>query len=447
MFTTENNVSDFYKIYNTFEWLLNSYVLDYFVDNHWEKLPNSWKDLENISIDDISELLDYTSFNKSFVLPLSLLALKSFFKNMCVPRSHSLVHYDASFLESNLGAKLIKIFWKNVKLKKRHEITTMAKFCYEASQKNNCFYLVDVGSGLGHLCRILSYGFKIKCCGIEAQSNLIQQANILDQQFIKLFSKMYRNNPTAYSPVHINHRLEMNVTKEKFLKIIKEAFHIQNDDFEFGIVGLHPCGDLGPTLLRLYKECDNIRFINIVGCCYMKLTTNKYSSYSGFPMSDLFKNLNVNFSYNSREIACHAIENYIEKLKQGQSWKLKIHAYRAAIEKIIINNRPDLKHMPLANIKYTEDLSFESYCKKALSKYDIVLDKEQINSALVQECLTDWHKVVIFYSLRLLFAPMIESVILIDRLKYAQEAGKQASLIPAFDPLISPRNHILSASK
>lgn len=41
---------------------------------------------------------------------------------------------------------------------------------------------------------------------------------------------------------------------------------------EFGLIGLHPCGDLATTLLRLYSSCEKAKFICIVGCCYMKLT-------------------------------------------------------------------------------------------------------------------------------------------------------------------------------
>ena len=40
----------------------------------------------------------------------------------------------------------------------------------------------------------------------------------------------------------------------------------------FGLVGLHPCGDLATTLLRIYSLHKEAKFICIVGCCYMKLT-------------------------------------------------------------------------------------------------------------------------------------------------------------------------------
>jgi len=41
---------------------------------------------------------------------------------------------------------------------------------------------------------------------------------------------------------------------------------------EFGIVGLHPCGNLAAILLKLFTNCPAARFISIVGCCYHKMT-------------------------------------------------------------------------------------------------------------------------------------------------------------------------------
>ena len=46
----------------------------------------------------------------------------------------------------------------------------------------------------------------------------------------------------------------------------------------FIIVGLHTCGDLATTLLRVYTHCSNAVAIISVGCCYMKLTHENLNS-------------------------------------------------------------------------------------------------------------------------------------------------------------------------
>lgn len=78
-----------------------------------------------------------------------------------------------------------------------------------------------------------------------------------------------------------------------------------------------------------------------------------------FPLSSYCKKNKFWLNYNDREIACHAIDMYIDKLQLGQHHELKIHTYRAALEQIIITQWPQLRHSHLNNIKYREGLSFE----------------------------------------------------------------------------------------
>ncbi|KAK9889473.1 hypothetical protein WA026_004748 [Henosepilachna vigintioctopunctata] len=367
------------------------------------------------------------------------------FQNLNIPRKTNENRQLVLNIEND--EKLMKTFWKNVKLKKRHEIPIMAKLCYEMAVKCNCFYIVDVGSGLGHLSRMLSYGYNLEICTIEADNELVKQARILDERFDPIFQKKYEYR----RPIRqVNMRIDPNITSEDFLSIVCSAFSVQEDNFEFGIVGLHPCGDLGPTLLRLYQKISSIKFINVVGCCYMKLSTPELcSSNPGFPLSKFCIDNKNDLSYHSREIACHAIENYIVKLHEGEFWKLKIHAYRATIEKILTEMDTQYKHIPLAGVKYVKDLDFENYCKRATYKLlgHNAIDPMKYNSKEVKECLEQWKSVVIFYSFRLFFAPLIESLILYDRLLFLQEKGNHVDVIAGFESRISPRMHILQGQK
>ena len=43
-------------------------------------------------------------------------------------------------------------------------------------------------------------------------------------------------------------------------------------DDRFILVGLHTCGDLAPTILRVYVESRQVVGLLSVGCCYMKLS-------------------------------------------------------------------------------------------------------------------------------------------------------------------------------
>lgn len=441
-FSVKKRVQLSYTVYQYFKHIIESYVSDYYVENHWNKLPKNWQTcLEYVSMDQIAELLNFEKPITKGVLPLSLLCVRSIIINVAIPRNKIItcsyhVHENEEFL---------KYLWKKVKLKKRHEIKKIAPICYEAAVRTDCFNIVDIGSGLGHLSRMLSYGYGFKVCTFEENSALSNLAKELDEKFEKDLTHKSLNYKSKSRIVHINKKVEDNVEWKSFLNIVSEAFNENCDTLRFGIVGLHPCGNLGSTLLRLYKNCPNVAFINMASCCYMKLTLQPENT--GFPLSDFCKNNNFCLTYLACEIACHAIENYTERLQKQEDYsKLKIHAYRACLEEILVCIDPKLKHSAVCNMKYNENLSFKKYCDKIFTTLSIVPSSEFV---VVSEELINrtWKNVVVFYSLRLLFAPLIETIILLDRLLYAEDVNSECEIIPLFDCTMSPRNHVLSARK
>lgn len=65
---------------------------------------------------------------------------------------------------------------KNIKLKKRHEIERMSQVTVKVASEHSVEYIVDFGSGLGHLARMLTYGYALKVCCLEQQTALSEQA-------------------------------------------------------------------------------------------------------------------------------------------------------------------------------------------------------------------------------------------------------------------------------
>lgn len=68
------------------------------------------------------------------------------------------------------------------------------------------------------------------------------------------------------------------------------------------------------------------------------------------------------------------------------------------------------------------------YCNKAVVKLGIRIKDESARSESAQKNLTQWGRVVKFYTLRLMLAPLMETVILLDRLLYLQEIGKEIKM-------------------
>lgn len=295
------------------------------------------------------------------------------------------------------------------------------------------------------------------------------------------------------------------------LQEIRNSFKISSNDeaFRFGIIGLHPCGDLASILINFFLENVEPKFLNLVGCCYFKITLSTSTAAAstngsdanenamrinsiGYPLSDyLLKSADTKWphlSFEAREIACHAIEVYAQRLAQSNYDNLRVHSYRAAIEQIICKYWPERKHSGLRSIKRLT--TFREYCKQAVSHLDGVhIPDIDIDSGDTIENLNNWKSVVIFYSLRLMLAPIIESVILYDRMLCLLERGNlnysvlfddeesdnkqkrlgsafawfcntillcfcifflemtgcQTTIEAIFDPFVSARNHIITA--
>lgn len=159
----------------------------------------------------------------------------------------------------------------------------------------------------------------------------------------------------------------------------------------------------------------------------MKLTssfTKNLDETRGYPISKyclIQKPVATHLSYEAREIACHAIEQYAKRLAAANFEYLRIHSYRAAIEKIICQHWPERKHSGLKSVKQLG--TFEAYCKEAVSHLGIDIPAKDIQSNDSNINLKNWKQVVLFYSLRLMFAPLIESVILYDRTLFLLEHG------------------------
>ena len=100
------------------------------------------------------------------------------------------------------------------------------------------------------------------------------------------------------------------------------------------LVGLHTCGDLGATMMRVFRESEDIAGLVSLGCCYMKLSSQEDTSDSvdhpspsssadsaslGYPLSDFVLSLlpSSSLSYEAREVACHSIDSYSRQLQQG----------------------------------------------------------------------------------------------------------------------------------
>lgn len=119
------------------------------------------------------------------------------------------------------------------------------------------------------------------------------------------------------------------------------------------LTGLHACGDLSVALLRHFS-CPEVAALALVGCCYMKL-----SDPGGYPLSQWVAALpGHELSYRLREGACHALDEYAQRLRDAGPG-LRTHCYRAALEMAIRCARPELRRPGVQGIPRAHELKIE----------------------------------------------------------------------------------------
>uniref|UniRef100_A0A674K5U6 Methyltransferase like 25B n=1 Tax=Terrapene triunguis TaxID=2587831 RepID=A0A674K5U6_9SAUR len=424
------NITHVLSLYGS---IVDSYIIEFFTDNLWGKLPYSWQavltDLPSPQL--AAVLLEKGKPEEvcySVVWPLSLLAFKATAHTLAFSRTPrgrggtSANGRPEEFRENRCqSSKLNPLFRKHVKPKKQHEIRQLGKVVKKLSEIARCDQVVDIGSGQGHLSRFLAFGLGLSVTAIEGDGRLVDMATKFDRELVWALEKEQadilltlpaprksRLRPTAVNP----------------LGLLAEGRLL--------LTGLHACGDLSVALLRHFTRCPHVVAMTSVACCYMKLTTQEEPTppgLYGYPLSAWVAGLPGHaLSYKAREVACHAVEDYVLRLR-SESPVLRTHCYRATLETLIRAADPAKRCLGVRRGRVGLDPAAP-------------LDRACVDAMLAQQ-----QNVVAFFSLALLLAPLVETLILLDRMIYLQEQGFQCQLIPLFNPSFSPRNLVLVAAK
>ncbi|NXF56322.1 RRNAD protein, partial [Oceanites oceanicus] len=355
----------------------------------------------------------------------------------------------------------------------------------------------------GHLSRFLAFGLGLSVTAVEGDGRLAGMAERFDRELLRELGKMgvpekegppqRRQNPsrrhppsplTPRGPRHVAGRLDPGAPWGEFLLPPDPPGPGPAARNPLGgpggseggarvlVTGLHACGDLSPALLRHFARSPAMAAVASVACCYMKLSAPPElpGCPPGYPMSAWVAGLpGHQLSYRAREAACHALEEYAGRL-DGESSCLRAHCYRAVLETLIRAADPSKKHPGVQTVKKAHALSFSQYARLGLPRVGLDPAAIPLDSVAVEAMLDQQHKVVAFFSLTLLLAPLVETLILLDRLLYLREQGGcrggsgegatalpvptlplpvgfQCALVPLFDPRFSPRNVVLVAAR
>ncbi|XP_008313882.1 putative methyltransferase-like protein 25 [Cynoglossus semilaevis] len=211
------------------------------------------------------------------------------------------------------------------------------------------------------------------------------------------------------------------------------------------MVGLHTCGDLAPSTLRMFVAKPELSAVCSVGCCYHLLTEEFDPAVQGcpdrlcgFPLSHYLHTHSWFCGRNARMSACLALE----RVSLGQGIQMESLFYRAVLHVILRDHYSAYKSEKRVGNVYSKATSFVDYVRRALRKLE--LDESKLSNSDVQEFHDRFrprmNEMLAFNMLKVTLAPCIEGLILLDRLCYLKEQDVPVSaLVQLFDPLLSPR--------
>lgn len=224
------------------------------------------------------------------------------------------------------------------------------------------------------------------------------------------------------------------------------------------LTGLHTCGNLSATCLRTFhcqKEC---RVLCNVGCCYHLLKEfysineiyenkeiMKCNSEYGFPLSKYLLEKGISLGRNARMLASQSLE----KVKYAKELPKPSLYYRALLE--VLLQQKDSTKLPLSLSigKIRHYTNFKEYVEECLKKHNNLTEISTESIEMIENEYKNGQKYLeLFYLLRMTFAPILETLILLDRLLYLKENGYDRSyLVELFDAVISPRCYAIVAIK
>ncbi|KAL0362982.1 UNVERIFIED_CONTAM: protein RRNAD1 [Sesamum calycinum] len=246
------------------------------------------------------------------------------------------------------------------------------------------------------------------------------------------------------------------------------------------LAGLHACGDLSVTMLRTFMECDEVKAVISIGCCYNLLSEEgiKEGDYQfGFPVSRGAKSANLQLGKNARDLACQSAERWRGLGEAAGLHNFELHTFRAAFQMVLFQCYPEIitrspaigrqgkalrrqhhrrilecnadmaqtfsqnycstyakdpllnehSSYPKSANKETNSADrysmFVKFCKSGLGRLGLCVPQDIEFSRLWEEAEEFYDLVGPYWTLRAALGPVLETILLLDRLLFLQEQG------------------------
>uniref|UniRef100_A0A5K4F363 Methyltranfer_dom domain-containing protein n=1 Tax=Schistosoma mansoni TaxID=6183 RepID=A0A5K4F363_SCHMA len=349
--------------------------------------------------------------------------------------------------------------------------------------------IIDIGSGLGYLSNYIGYQLILNYGDFFTEPQIIS-VECNEDLHVKALKNLSQYNSLfqVKSLTSIVKRLLFRVESTN-VDLLQTRLYQFTSGTNYLLLGLHCCGDLSQSMIELFQKDNSAQILLLVGCCYHKMTVKK------FPTSDYLRktmfNCNLNFIEKCISPATLRLACQHSPLKWLNWTELDANKHRIRVLARII--------LDLILIRY-DNLSpiFEQYkrfdpviqcdaIKKLLATNDhdndmsdnhrsihfndvyphiIICWQKYLTDILCSSQLTTsdlcfleyydyfeqiWNLIPGLLALQQLFQPLLETIVLFDRLWYLREYRningnndqkdpyQYSGYIRIFDPVLSPR--------
>jgi len=358
-----------------------------------------------------------------------------------------------------------------LKRKKRHEVLMLSSAVHMLIQEHSVDLVIDVGSGQGYVSLAIAMLSGVEVVGIDNMEHNGEAA----------LKRMKHVASQKDAPPCKFHTITHNIAPGEDFSHILASF-ISQGPRRVLLLGLHACGDLTSTFLRMAVGSLRQHIVGImsIGCCYQNLSEvsstadcekgehgsflgrvtrrgeendgtiivqpggDEADTVAGIPMSKFLQDSceGALFGRHTRTLGAQSLSLSGDAFH----WTLKRQLFRTAFQLLVYKHRGFIApHKLGVKNKDGLELSFSSYALMAAAQCSIQEDEaeamvNQHGEEIMAYCESVKTRLYLLWTLRALLGHCVEAMVLLDRLAYLDEHGFESSLRVVFDGDESPRN-------
>lgn len=366
--------------------------------------PTSW-------LEDVAKLSHYDQWRLNCGDLKPVQNLNSSLKNLLLKLREFLNVPKAPW--SSQAVPSAQAFFK-IKHKKQHEITAILAFLEYLKEHHQIDLLLDLGAGQGHLARLFVEHLGLDCHCLEMNPELIT----LGLNKLKKRPLNQGRGKIHFHSICFDQHSELPVETKTSRRPL--------------LIGLHTCGPLALHQLATHQRGPQLGLLNF-GCCYQKLDAYEQTNLSGevsLPWTPFALTLATR---------AHGVISYHDFCHTE-----RVKLYRYGLHLFIKD------FFQQTHFQTVGDSPSRDYLRPFADYLAIKLNDLQLSSPIPRQQIQTWfNQAHIQQELRQLFCAnlirwrfgrALELILLWDRVRWLEKAGRQAQLLSFFDEGLSPRN-------